>query len=97
MITIFVLLPLYAVGIQYERKGLWYVVLPFTLAALVLDVLLNYTELALLTWDRPLYGEWTFSTRLRRLRNATGRRGEIAQYAVRVLDAISPTGRHVRL
>lgn len=95
MISIFVLLPLYAVGIQYERGGVWRVVLPVTCIALVLDAVLNYTELALLTWDRPLRGEWTFSTRLKRLISATGWRGEAARYIARCLDAIAPSGRHV--
>lgn len=95
MISVFVLLPLYAVGIQYERKGVWYVVLPVTVVALALDAVLNYTELALLTWDWPMRGEFTFSTRLKRLKNATGWRGEVARYIARCLDAIAPSGHHV--
>lgn len=95
MISIFLLLPLYAVGIQYQRGGLWCAVMPVTLAALALDVVLNYTELLVLTWDRPLRGEWTFSTRLKRLRDDQGWRGAVARYVVRVLDAIAPSGKHV--
>lgn len=95
MISVFILLPLYAVGIQYERKGVWYVVLPVTVVALVLDFLLNYTELALLTWDYPMRGEFTFSTRLKRLKSADGWRGSVARYIARALDAIAPSGVHV--
>lgn len=95
MISVFLLLPLYAIGIQIERRGWWLALLPVTLVALVLDVVLNYTELALLTLDFPRRGEWTFSTRLKRLRDATGWRGHTARYIARGLDAIAPTGRHV--
>ena len=96
MISIFILLPLYAIGIQYQRKGLWYVVLPVTLVALVLDFLLNYTELALFTLDIPQRGEWTFSTRLSRLRWNSDWRGDVARYLKRGLDAIAPSGVHIQ-
>jgi len=96
MIAIFILLPLYAIGIQYQRGGLWYAVLPVTLLALVLDVVLNYTELAVLTLDRPLWNEWTFSTRLARLRWEADWRGDLARYITRGLDAIAPSGKHIQ-
>jgi hypothetical protein len=96
VISIFLLLPLYAIGIQYQRKGLWYATLPVALLALVLDFFLNYTELALLTLDLPRWGEWTFSTRLARLRWEADWRGDIARYITRVLDAIAPSGKHIQ-
>ena len=95
MISIFLLLPLYAIGIQVERGGWWLILLPVTAVALLLDVLLNYTELALLTLDRPRSGEWTFSTRLSRLYNSEGWRGHFARYLKRGLDAIAPGGLHI--
>lgn len=95
MISVFLLLPLYAVGIQIERRGWWLAVLPVTLLALLLDVVLNFTELALLTLDFPRRGEWTFSSRLVRLQHAEGWRGHVARYVARCLNAIAPGGRHV--
>lgn len=89
------LLILYFIGIQYQRDGWWLLVLPITLLAFVLDVFLNFTELALLTWDFPRKGEWTFSTRLARLRNSEGWQGTQARYFIRCLDAIAPNGKHV--
>ena len=78
LLSIPLLWALYAIGIQYQRGGWWRVCLAAALPAMVLNVLLNYTLLALLTWDWPRKGEWTFSTRLRRLVNAPGWRGVLA-------------------
>jgi hypothetical protein len=97
MISIFLLLPLYAIGIQYERGGWWRVCYVVALPALVLDLALNYTELALMTLDRPRWGEWTFSTRLERLQFAPGWRGVACWYVARILDAIAPSGVHVKI
>lgn len=95
MISIFLLLPLYAVAIQYERGGWWRVFYLVAVPAWVLDVVLNYTELAAMTLDRPRWGEWTFSTRLKRLKRADGWRGSVGRYVARVLDVIAPSGKHV--
>ncbi len=68
MIRLLILLILlYPVGIQYERGGWWRLVAPIALVMLAIDVLANYTVLALITWDWPARGEWTFSTRCVRL------------------------------
>ena len=96
MIAIFVLLPLYFIGIQYQRGGLWWIVAPVTVLALALDLVLNFTELAVLTLDWPKWGEWTFSTRLARLRFNDGWRGDLARYVKRILDPIAPSGLHIK-
>lgn len=97
MISLFVLWPLYIIGVQYERGGWCRVVAPVTLIALVLDVLLNFTELALITWDRPRdEHELTFSNRLKRLVKDGGWRGNFARFvARRMLNPFAPGGRHV--
>jgi hypothetical protein len=95
VISIVVLLPLYFIAIQFERGGNWRILAPFVAVALVVDVLLNYTELAIYTLDIPSRGEWTFSSRLRRLRLNTDWRGTVARYLARVLDAIAPSGKHI--
>ena len=94
---------LYPLAIQYERGGWWRCVLPVTLLALIVDVIANWTELALLSqqarrmglWDWPRLGEWTFSTRLKRLRYNDDWRGDVGRYIARVLDAIAPSGKHI--
>ena len=95
MISVFVLLPLYFVGIQFERGRWWHLVLPITLLALLVDIILNYTELAILTLDFPKAGEFTFSQRLARLKKEAGWRGVSGRYIARVLNAIAPSGFHV--
>jgi hypothetical protein len=82
----FLLALLYPIAVQYERGGLWRAVMPITLVALVIDVIANYTELALLTWDFPREGEYTFSDRLVRLKHDAGWRGVIARTAVWYCD-----------
>jgi hypothetical protein len=37
---------LYPIAVQYERGGLWRIVLPVTMVTLVIDLIANYTELA---------------------------------------------------
>ena len=86
---------LYPLAIQYERGGWWQLVAPVTLFALVLDVAANYTELALLLWDRPQYGEWTFSQRLKRLNKNSGWRGMVCRSVTVYLDYFDPHGRHI--
>ena len=86
---------LYPLAIQVERGGAWrvfYVVWPI---ALVVDIVANYTELTLLTWDRPLWGEWTFSIRLKRLTTDPTWRGGLARYIAKILDVIAPSGKHI--
>jgi len=95
VISILILWPMYIVGIQYERGGWWRVVAPITVAAFVLDVALNYTELRLLMWDKPREGEYTFSQRLERLQLETGLRGKVARFIERyMLGPFDPDGYH---
>lgn len=95
MIAILFLLPLFALAIQTERGGYWRVFVVFMPPAMLLDVILNFTELALLTWDFPRSGEWTFSVRLKRLIKRDDWRGAVARYLAGVLNSIDPSGRHV--
>lgn len=96
------LLALYAIGIQYQRESL-----PTRLrsalrwaagAALVLDVLLNWTLFSLYCWEWPHWKvdqvkpEWTFSDRLERLSLQTDWRGTVALSIGRVLNWIAPPG-----
>lgn len=95
MIAVLLLLPLFALAIQTERGGYWRVFVVFMPPAMLLDVILNFTELAVLTWDFPRAGEWTFSVRLRRLMQRDDWRGAVARYLAKILDAIDPTGKHI--
>lgn len=88
---------LYVIGIQYQRGGWWRVCLVAALPAIVLNVLMNFTVLALITWDWPRKGEWTFSNRLSRLILDTGWRGTLAWYTARyLLDRFDPDGVHIK-
>jgi hypothetical protein len=61
------LILLYPIAIQATRGGIFYILLPITIVAWVIDIVANYTELALLTWDFPREREYTFSDRCLRL------------------------------
>lgn len=86
---------LYPIAIQYERGGWWYLLAPVTLLALLIDVVANYTELALLTWDLPRRGEWTFSTRCKRLQHDQGWRGRIARLVKDYTNFWDPQRDHI--
>lgn len=70
---------LYPIAVQYERCGWWRLLAPVTVFSLFIDVIANYTELALITWDFPAKNEWTFSTRAQRLQYYAGWRGSFAR------------------
>lgn len=82
-------------AIQYKRGGVWQVFYIVTIPALFLDVLLNYTSLALLTWDWPQDKEYTFSRRLSRLNTYSTWKGKVARMVTSYLNAIDPTGKHI--
>lgn len=86
----------YIPAIQFRRGGWWRLMYPFTFAVARADIILNYTVLALYTWDWPRKGEYTFSKRLDRLTMLDGWRGDVYSFvAVEMLDRFDPTGRHV--
>ena len=95
------LLVAYTIGIQYERAGMgqgwgWHAAWAMAGPALVADMILAHSLFALYLWDFPQRGEWTFSQQLARLIERDGLVGEVARYLKRVLDAIAPTGIHIK-
>jgi hypothetical protein len=94
---------LYPIAIQYERAQMgqgwwWWFCLVFVIPALVIDVIVNWTSLAVV-FGLPRYGEWTFSTHLKRIymlplecwRRSTGRAITL------ILNVISPSGKHIEI
>lgn len=65
------------------------------IVALFVDVVANYTELALLTMDRPLRGELTFSTRCVRLQHCTGWKGFVGRITKAYTNFFDPQGNHI--
>lgn len=90
-----ILLAVYPLAIQYERGGWWHWLFWLYFPAGLLDVLLNYTTLALYTWDFPKAGEYTFSRRLSRLQRQTDWRRWFAVVLKPFLDYFDPKGIHV--
>ena len=89
-----ILLLLYPIAIQYERGGWWYLLAPVTFVALVIDIIANYTELALV-FGWPRKGEFTFSQRLKRLSYRADWRGDVAQWCIWYTNKFDPQGDHV--
>ena len=86
----FLLLALcYPLAIQYQVRN-WRWLAPFTLAVLLLDGLCNYTDLALLTWDFPRKGEYTFSQRLVRLQSGNQWQRFVARVTIPYLNFFDP-------
>ena len=72
----------------YLKGGVFRLLAPVVVAAYLLDVLANYTEFALFTWDWPTAGETTFSQRLHRLVQDPNRWACIG--IARILNSIIP-------
>ena len=83
------LLLLYPLAIQYKTRN-WRWLTPLTLFAAVLDVVANYTELALLTGDFPRKGEHTFSQRLARLKSGNRWHRLVARITIPYLNYFDP-------
>lgn len=89
------LLLIYPFAIQIERGGIFLVLAPITGLALLIDVIANYTELALITRDWPARGEWTFSTRCKRLQYYDTPGGAIARWTKSYCNHFAPSGKHI--
>ncbi|NBP16767.1 hypothetical protein EBU95_20670 [bacterium] len=89
------LIILYPIAIQYERGGIWNILLPITFITLLIDVIANYTELALLTLDFPQSGEYTFSDRLVRIQYAEGWTGFIGRNVAAYCNYWAPNHNHI--
>ena len=87
MISLITLL-LYPLAIQYEVRG-WSIKWFYYFVG-ILDVIANYTELALLTWDMPVKGEYTFSKRLRRLQYGNVWQRFVARIVIPYLNYFQP-------
>jgi len=74
---------LYPLAIQYQRSGYWRILAPLTLFTAIVDVVANYTELAVLTFDFPRTGETTFSKRCARLIHQDGWAGSVGRLTQR--------------
>jgi hypothetical protein len=84
---------LYALWVQHERGGWCKVFYAFGGRGFLLDVVANYTTLALIFgWPGRAV---TFSKRLKTLCQMDGWRGRIANQIADVLDGIAPSGNHI--
>lgn len=88
---------LYIPAIQYERGGLWRVLMPFTALVALLDVYLNWTTFSLYLASAPGKREYTLSQHLERLVFDPGWRGYIARAVARYTNRFDPTPPHIRL
>lgn len=88
---------LYPLAIQYERGGLWYIVLPVTIYAFLIDLIAKTFVLSFLFIELPFKHstyfnrrEFTFSDSLERYVLNTGWRGKIAVPIAKVLNYFAP-------
>lgn len=64
-------------------------------AALLLDVALNYTLFCVYLMDRPQAGEYTLSKRLPRLNKQQNLRGRVARAVTWLLNTLAADGQHI--
>ena len=70
---------------------------PLIVVAIALDIVLNYTLFAVLLWDFPKQGEYTFSQRLSRLVRGNDWKAHCADWIAKsLLDPFDPTGKHLK-
>jgi hypothetical protein len=93
---------LYPIAIQYERAKMgqgwgWWLCLMFVVPALVIDVIVNWTSLAVI-FGRPRWGEWTFSTHLYRICRLEQCWQRTTGWVIAlILNLIAPSGMHILL
>ncbi len=85
----------FPVCIQIMRGGWWVVLLPLVCVFGVIDIVANYTVLAIATLDLPQAGEYTFSKRLERLCLRSDWRGDVARRVGYCLNAATPNYDHI--
>lgn len=86
----------YGIAIQFKRGGIYRALIPFTVIVLVLNVLANFIELPLI-FGRPRRGEWTISSRVKRMISdptEVPSRRKLARLVQVFLDACEPDGKH---
>lgn len=84
----------FPVAIQYKQGGLYWLLAPLALLVWVVDVVANYTELALI-FGWPEEGDHTISARVRRMRTSPiEARRDLAALLQTYLDACEPDGKH---
>ena len=105
LLCVYALWPLYVFTmamLRAKEAGLttitaWALAFPLVVVALLLDIALNYTLFALLLWDFPQKGEYTFSQRLSRLVRGDGWKACVADWIAKsLLDPYDPSGRHLK-
>lgn len=87
---------LYSLAIQYKKGGAWEICRLLVVPTIVLNMLANYTELALI-FGKPRPKEYTISRRVRRMANDPNEipsRRELARMVQVFLDAAEPDGKH---
>lgn len=93
MIASLLLVLFYPVAIQYKRGGAWYLLLPLVVLVLLLDVVANYTEWAIV-FGFPKNAH-TVSQRLKQMLNDEVISRRVFAYNVQAfLDACEPDGKH---
>ena len=84
----------YPLAIQFKRGGLWQALAPFAAFVWLIDVIANYTEMALV-FDWPQPGDHTITARVRRMKSSPlESRRELAKLLQIYLDACEPDGKH---
>lgn len=84
----------YPIGIQYKRGGVWLLLAPLALLVWAVDVLANYTEMAMV-FGWPQSGDHTITARIRRLSgDPFESRRALAHMLQIYLDACEPDGKH---
>lgn len=86
---------LFPLCIQIMRGGVWYLLAPIVMVFGIVDIMANYSILALLMMDIPQRGEWTFSRRLERLCLRSDWRGSISRRISYGLNAFTPDYKHI--
>ena len=94
MISLITLL-LYPLAIQYERGGIFKLLLPLYIVTAILDTLANYTEISLLCLAWPQAYKPTISMRIPQLLIGGGWKSTTSYAAAVYLNYFSPTHNHI--
>jgi len=85
----------YSVGVQYERGGVWRLLAPIAMIALLMSWVINQT-LGRVIYGKPTVWRETFSKHTERMQSEPNWRGRLARLVAALLNVVAFREDHIK-